>query len=337
MSTRHPIMKIRARTGTAWLAFALTIVTLTPRAHGDTWPERPLRLVVPFPAGGAVDSAARLVAQTLAEQGALRGQALVVENRAGASGSIGTQSVAHATADGQTLLFATGSTHGTNPAVMARLPYDPVASFAPVILVASTPYLLLVHPSIPARSLAELLALARKNPGRLNYASYGPGSSNHLATELLRASTRIDIVHVPYKGGAPAIAGLVAGEVQLLLDVWSSSGSHASAGRMRLLAVASSQRVPFAPETPTFIEAGMPGYRAGTFYGIFAPAGTPDARVALLNEALNRVLEQADTRARLIAQGAEPAGGTPEQLATRVSEEIALWRALVRSQGLAFD
>ena len=316
---------------------ALVAITRPVPAIAESWPDRPLRLVVPFPAGGAVDIAARLVAQALAEQSALRGQTIVVDNRAGASGSIGSQSVARAPADGLTLLFATGSTHGTNPAVTTHLPYDPVRDFAPVILVASTPYLVLVHPSLPVHNLAELLALARSRPGQLNYASYGSGSSNHLATELLRARTGIDIVHVPYKGGAPAIADLVAGQVQILLDVWSSSGGHVTSGRMRLLAVASARRPAFAPDTPTVGESGVAGYSAGTFYAVLVPAGTPAARVTTLNEGLNRALDQPELRARLLAQGAEPAGGPPEQLASRIADEITTWRTLVKSRGLVFD
>jgi tripartite-type tricarboxylate transporter receptor subunit TctC len=316
----------------------LVLAVLVPgTACAQGWPERPIRLVVPFPAGGAVDIVARLVMQRLAELPALRAQAVVVENRAGASGSIGSEGVARASPDGYTLLLGTGSTHGTNPAVMARLPYDPIEDFAPVILMANTPYLLLVHPSVPARSLPELLALARAQPGRLHYASYGPGSSNHLATERLRALTGVDLVHVPYKGGAPAVAALVAGEIQMLLDVWVSSGPHVRAGRLRLLATAADQRASSAPDTPTFTEAGLAGFQAGTFYGVFAPAGTPAERVALLNRAINQVIAEPETRQRLLAQGAEPLGGAPGLLSARVRDEVLTWRALVKDRRLSFD
>ena len=303
-------------------------------ACAQSYPERPVRMVVPFPAGGTVDAVARSIAQKLAE--ALR-QPFVVENRAGGAGSIGSEAVARAAPDGYTLLMGTASTHGSNPAVQKALPYDAVRDFAPVVLVASTPYILVVHPSVPANTLAELLALARAQPGRLNYGSYGAGSSNHLASELFRALTGVDIVHVPYKGGAPALADLLAGQVQMMFDVFTTSGPQLRSGKLRLLGVGAARRSTLAPDAPTLAEAGVSGFEAGTFFGLFAPAATPRQLVARLNEEANRALLAPDLRERLAAAGAEPGGGSPEQLGQAVATEVAKWTRLVRERNLRFD
>ena len=291
-------------------------------------------MVVPFPAGGTVDAVARGIAQKLSET--LR-QPFVVENRAGGAGSIGAEAVARAAPDGYMLLMGTASTHGSNPAVQKGLPYDAIRDFAPVILVASTPYILVVHPSVPANTVAELLALARAQPGRLNYGSYGAGSSNHLASELFRAITGVDIVHVPYKGGAPALADLLAGQVQMMFDVFATSGPQLRSGKLRLLGVGAARRSTLAPDVPTLAEAGVSGFEAGTFFGLFAPAATPRPLVARLNEEANRALLLPELRERLAAAGAEPGGGSPEQLGQAVTTEVAKWTRLVRERNLRFD
>ena len=303
-------------------------------ACAQSYPERPVRMVVPFPAGGTVDAVARGIAQKLSET--LR-QPFVVENRAGGAGSIGAEAVARAAPDGYMLLMGTASTHGSNPAVQKGLPYDAIRDFAPVILVASTPYILVVHPSVPANTVAELLALARAQPGRLNYGSYGAGSSNHLASELFRALTGVDIVHVPYKGGAPALADLLAGQVQMMFDVFATSGPQLRSGKLRLLGVGAARRSTLAPDTPTLAEAGVSGFEAGTFFGLFAPAATPRPLVARLNEEANRGLLLPELRERLAAAGAEPGGGSPEQLGQAVTTEVAKWTRLVRERNLRFD
>ena len=305
-----------------------------PPANAQTYPERPVRLIVPFPAGGTVDAVARNIAQKLSD--ALR-HPMVVENRAGGAGSIGTETVARAAPDGYTLLMGTASTHGSNPAVQKQLPYDAIRDFAPVALVASTPYILVVHPSVPANSVPELLALARAQPGRLNYGSYGAGSSNHLATELFRAITGADIVHVPYKGGAPALADLLAGQVQMMFDVFTTSGPQVRTGKLRLLGVGALRRSSLAPDVPTLAEAGVPGFEAGTFFGLFAPLATPRIVVFRLNEEVNRALLAPEIRERLAAVGAEPGGGSPELLAQTVAAEVAKWTRLVRDRNLRFD
>ena len=318
-----------------WMAAALwMVIGGVGSACAQSYPERPVRMVVPFPAGGTVDAVARGIAQKLAE--ALR-QPFVVDNRAGGAGSIGSEAVARAAPDGYTLLMGTASTHGSNPAVQKALPYDAVRDFAPVILVASTPYILVVHPSLPATTVAELLALARAQPARLNYGSYGAGSSNHLASELFRALTGVDIVHVPYKGGAPALADLLAGQVQMMFDVFATSGPQLRSGKLRLLGVGAARRSTLAPDAPTLAEAGVNGFEAGTFFGLFAPAATPRPLVARLNEEANRALMLPDVRERLAAAGAEPGGGSPEQLGQAVATEVAKWTRLVRERNLRFD
>ena len=303
-------------------------------AAAQSYPERAIRLIVPFPAGGTVDSIARTLARELAE--ALR-QPVLVENRAGGAGSIGSEAVAKAAPDGYTLLMGTASTHGTNPAVQKSLPYDPVKDFAPVALVATTPYILVVNPSVPAATTAEFLALVREQPGKLNYGSYGNGSSNHLATELFRSITGADIVHVPYKGGAPAMTDLLAGQVQLMFDVFTTSSPHLRSGKLKLLGVGTVRRSALAPDTPTLAEAGVVGFEASTFFGVFAPAGTPRPIIERLNGEINRALGAADVKERLSAAGADPGGGTPEQLGQLVAAEVAKWTRLVRDRNLRFD
>ncbi|MEO7404733.1 MAG: tripartite tricarboxylate transporter substrate binding protein [Burkholderiales bacterium] len=289
---------------------------------------------MPFPAGGTVDAIARTLAQKLTEP--LK-QPVVVENRAGGAGSIGSDAVAKAAPDGYLLLIGTASTHGTNPVVQKALPYDPVRDFAPVALVGSTPYILVVNANVPANSLAELLAAARAKPGVLNYGSYGSGSSNHLATELFRALSGADIVHVPYKGGAPALAGLLAGEVQMMFDVFTTSGPQIKAGKLKLLGVGAAKRSGLAPEAPTLAEAGLAGYEASTFFGLFAPLATPRAIVDRLNSEVNRAITAPDVRDRFTAVGAEPGGGAPEVLGSTVAAEVAKWTKLVRERKLRFE
>ncbi len=298
------------------------------------YPDRPLRLVVPFPPGGTVDLIARIVAERIAPG---LGQTVVVDNRAGAGGAIGADAVARAAPDGYTILQGTGSTHGTNPAVNKKLPYDPIKDFDPIVMIARTPYILVAHPAIAANTVRELVALAKAQPGKINFASYGSGSSNHLAAELFKAMAGIDLVHVPYKGAAPAVAAIVAGEVQVIFDVVGTSVQHIKAGKMKLLGVGSAQRSPVAPDAPTLAESGVAGFDAGTFFGVFAPAGTPRAIVDRLNREVVKVLGMPAVRERLVMMGNEIAGGPPEALGEAVSQEVAKWRRLVREQNLMFD
>ena len=269
------------------------------------YPDRPLRLIVPFPPGGTVDLIARIVAERIAPG---LGQTVVVDNRAGAGGAIGADAVARAAPDGYTILQGTGSTHGTNPAVNKKLPYDPIKDIDPIVMIARTPYILVAHPAIAANTVRELVALAKAQPGKINFASYGSGSSNHLAAELFKAMAGIDLVHVPYKGAAPAVAAIVAGEVQVIFDVVGTSGQHIKAGKMKLLGVGSPQRSPVAPDAPTLAESGVAGFDAGTFFGLFAPAATPRAIVDRLNREVVKVLAMPAERERLVMMGQEYLG-----------------------------
>lgn len=302
-------------------------------AIAQTYPDRPVRVINPFPAGGSGDAVVRIVFEKV---GAALGQPFVVEARTGAAGSIGTDSVAKAAPDGYTLILGTASTFGTNSSTQKNLPYDPVRDFTPVVMMASTPYLLLVNPSVPAGNLGELIAYARVNPGKLNYGSFGNGSSNHLAYELLKQQTGMDMVHVPYKGGAPLIAALLGGEVQSSLDVYATAMPQVRSGKFKLLGVAADKRFPLIPDVPTLAEQGYP-VTGGTFFAILGPAKLPAHVVTTLNREINRALAQPEVRERLAQLGVEVVGGTPEQLDEAVRKEVDKWAKLVKARSLAFD
>jgi tripartite-type tricarboxylate transporter receptor subunit TctC len=298
-----------------------------PAALAQTYPAKPVRLIVPFPAGGNADIFARVLSQKLAETWS---HGVVVDNRAGAAGIIGTQFVAKAPADGYTLLMGTTGTHTTNPAVYEKLPYDPLKDFAPVSNFADSPFLLVVHPSVPAQNLKQLIALARARPGQLHYASFGTGSSAHLAGEMLRTAARIDIVHVPYKGGPPALADVVGGHVALMFNSLPAVVPQVRAGRLRAIALAAAKRAPSVPEMPTFAEAGIPDLEAGSWYGLLAPAGTPKDVVTRLHSEVVRILALPDVKQRLAAEGAVAIGNTPEQFADQLRRDTARWAKVAR-------
>jgi tripartite-type tricarboxylate transporter receptor subunit TctC len=291
------------------------------------YPAKPIRIVVPFPAGGNADIFARAFAQKLGDAWK---QTPIVDNRAGAAGIIGTQFVAKSPADGYTLLFGTTGTHTTNPAVYAKLPYDPVKDFAPVSNFADSPFLLVVHPSVPANTLQGLIALARARPGQLDYASFGAGSSAHLAGEMLRTMAGINIVHVAYKGGPPAVNDLVGGHVALMFNSMPAVLPLVKSARLRALAVAAAKRAPTLPELPTFGEAGLAGFEAGSWYGVLAPAGTPREVVTRLHGETVRMLGLPDVRQKLASEGAEAIGNTPEEFAAQIQRDIARWAKVAR-------
>jgi hypothetical protein len=309
----------------AWAALAATAVA-------QDYPSRPLRYVVPFTAGGGGDIIIREVAQRLT---ARLGQTVIVDNRAGAGGSLGTEIVARAPADGYTLLMANVAPMAINVSVYKKLNYDPAKDFAPVTLLASFPNILVLHPSVPARTLPQLIALARSKPGQLTYASAGAGSTTHLAAEFFRSRAQVDVIHVPYKGGGAALIDLVAGQVTLYFSSLPAALPMVRTGRLRALGVTGLTRSVAAPDVPTIAESGFAGFEAVTWIGAVAPAGTPPAIITRLNRELVEIMQAGDMREKMIAQGAEPLTNTPEQFAAYIKSEIGKWAAVVKQAGIA--
>jgi len=309
----------------AWAALAATAVA-------QDYPSRPLRYVVPFTAGGGGDIIIREVAQRLTVR---LGQTVIVDNRAGAGGSLGTEIVARAPADGYTLLMANVAPMAINVSVYKKLNYDPAKDFAPVTLLASFPNILVLHPSVPARTLPQLIALARSKPGQLTYASAGAGSTTHLAAEFFRSRAQVDLIHVPYKGGGAALIDLVAGQVTLYFSSLPAALPMVRTGRLRALGVTGLTRSVAAPDVPTIAESGFAGFEAVTWIGAVAPAGTPPAIITRLNRELVEIMQAGDMREKMIAQGAEPLTNTPEQFAAYIKSEIGKWAAVVKQAGIA--
>jgi tripartite-type tricarboxylate transporter receptor subunit TctC len=297
--------------------------------------ERPIRLVVPVPPGGSLNLYTRFIAQRLTES---LGQQVIVDHRPGANGMIGADIVAKAAADGHTLLMGATPTLAISVTLYAgKIPYNPVTDFAPITLVAKAPSVLAAHPAVAARDLKELIALARSNPGKLNYASSGTGSGNHLMGEMLKAAAGIDIVHVPYAGGGPGLIALLAREVELMITPPPTLLPMAKAGRVRLLAVSSAQRSPAMPDVPTIAESGFPGFEATVWYCVVAPRGTPPAVVSRLHGALTAILRSAEFRDRLLADGATAETSSPEELSAWVKSEIAKFARVIRTAGVRAD
>jgi len=312
-------------------AAAAVLIAQISTSH-EQFPNRPIRIVVPFTPGGATDVVTRIVAQKLSEQFARQ---VVTDNRGGAGGIVGAEFVARAPADGYTLVMGTSGTHAINVSLYPRLSYDPVKDFAPITRVSLLPSMIVVHPSVPAKNVRELIALAKKNPGQLTYAS--SGSAQYLTGALFTSMAGIEMVHVPYKGGGQALPAQLGGEVALSFSTVVSSLPHVTSGRLRGLAVTSAKRTPAAPDFPTVAESGLPGYEAVSWYGLFAPAGTPRDIIARLNAETVRVLKLADVRQLMLAQGAEPVSETPEQFAALVKADIAKWGEVVRKSGARAD
>jgi tripartite-type tricarboxylate transporter receptor subunit TctC len=307
---------------------------LAESALAQVYPSKPIRLIVPFAAGGGNDNVARLVGKRLADS---LGQPLVVDNRPGAGGVVGAELAAKAAPDGYTLFLGGVGSHAINPNLHEKLPYDPIRDFSPVALLAQAPLVLAVHPSVPARDIAEFIAYARAHPGRLNYASNGNGSSSQLAAVMFDSMAGVDMVHVPYKGLSPALTDLLAGEVQLMFSSVVAILPHIKAGRLRGLAVTGAKRLPSMADLPTVAESGFPGYEASSWYGILAPAGTPREVVLKLNAELNRALAQPEVRASLVAEGAEPVGGSPEQFAAHIRGEKERLGKLIRDAKIRLE
>ncbi len=300
-------------------------------AHGQSFPVKPVRMIIAFPAGGGSDIVGRALAQELTQ---LLGQPVVVDNRGGAGGIIGTELGARAAPDGYTLTVGSSGGFAITPHLNPRLPYDPVKDFAPVGLFTRLTFVVDVHPSVPAKSVKELLALARAQPGKLNFGSSGQGATAHLATELFMSMTRVKMTHVPYKGAAAAVTGVIAGEVDVLFDSMPTTLPHARSGRIRPLAVTTQQRSALLPQLPTLNEAGVRGYELASWFGIFAPAGTPRAVVERLNAAINAATQRPEMKERLLGQGAEPLSGTPEDLAAYLRRELDKYGKIIREAGV---
>ena len=300
----------------------------------DRYPSKPIRLVVPFPAGGSTDIIGRLVGQKLSER---LGQPVVVENRGGAGGTIGTENAAKSPPDGYTLLLSTTSTLAVAPAAYSKLPYDPVRDFAPISLVAITPYLLVVNTDVKANDLAGFVALAKSQPGKLNYASAGHGTTTHLAMEMLNQAAGIDVVHIPFKGNAPAEVGVLSGEVQALFGSMPALLQQTKAGKLRPLAVGSSARSPALPDVPTVAESGYKGFEATLWLGVSAPAGTPKPVLDRLETELRAIVAMPDFRDGLAKNGADPISNSSAEFAKLIDAEIARYGKAVKAANIKLD
>lgn len=311
------------------------LLAIAGNAVAQNYPAKAVRMVVPYPAGGTYDIYARVIGQRLTE---VWGQPLVIENRAGANAIIGTDLVAKSAPDGYTIMMGGIGPHGINPSLYPKLPYDPVRDFAPVIHVASAPNVLIVHPSVSAQSVNDLISLARSRPGELSFSSAGSGSSQHLSAELLKSLIGLKMTHVPYKGGAPGAAAVVAGDVSLMFASASDALKFVGAGRVRALAVTGEKRVSALPNVPTMIEAGVPGFVADAWFGVLAPAATAPDIVGKLNIDIGSALKVPEVAERVSLQGsAVIIGGSSEQFGAFIRNEIAKWAAVVKSSGAKVD
>jgi len=311
-------------------ALAVLLLASAASAQESAWPSRTIQIVVPYTPGTGADILARILGPKLAERWKV---GVVTDNCAGASGNIGTDFVAKSAPDGYTLL-CTATSFGTNPAINHKLPFDPVKSFAPVILLATSSVAVIVTPGLPARSMREFLELARSQPGKLYYSSPGSGGPQHLAMELLKLDARIDLVHVPYKGSGGALADLVGGHVQAMIVSLQTVAPYVQSGKLRMLAVMSAERSPAFPDVPTLKELGLADLEVDTWYGVFAPAGTAGAIISKLNAEVNALLKQPEVRELLAKQGLVPAGGTPERFGELVRKELARWSRVVATAGI---
>jgi len=323
-----------ARSIRAALILPVVFVISVSTAVAQGYPNKPVRLIIAQGAGSATDIMGRIIGQKMSDA---LGQQFVIDNRAGAGGLLGTELAAKATPDGHTLFLASISTHGVNPALYRKLPYDPVRDFAPVSMTGLTANLFVVHPSVTAASVSELIALVKARPGQLNFASPGNGSSQHLATELFKSMAGgLKVGHVPYKGGPPAITAVMAGEVAGMMPAMPLALPHVKSRKVRAIAVTTAARIPEMPEIPTVAET-VPGFEVVTWYGLMAPAATPKAVIAILNKTAVAQLALPDTRKSLAASGLSPLAGTPEEMSTFVRAELAKWSKVARDAGIRLD
>jgi len=313
---------------------AALLVAVAPLALADAYPTKPIHFIVPYPAGGPLDTVARLLGQKVSES---VHQAVVVENRPGAGGNIGAEAVARSAPDGYTILMGAVATHAINPTLYSSIPYDPVKDFAPVTQVAWTPNVLVVNPKLPVHDVKEFVAYAKAHPGELNFGSGSTGSAGHLAGELFKTMAGVQMVHVPYKGAGPAMQDLIGGQIQLMFDNLASSLGQIRAAKVRALAVTTAKRSSLAPELPTIAESGLPGFDISTWFGIFAPGGTPRPVVDRLHDEFVKALDAPEVRATMNKMGAEPVGNTPEQFAAYIQSEAKKYAQVIKASGAKVD
>ncbi|MCY1162798.1 MAG: tripartite tricarboxylate transporter substrate binding protein [Pseudomonadota bacterium] len=322
------------RSLTAAVALGTGLLASVPAAAQAAYPSKTITMIVPFSAGGTTDILARIVSQALTAE---LGQSVIVDNRAGAGGNIGGQAAARATADGYTLFMGTVGTHAINATLYKKMPFDPIKDFAPLTRVANVPNLLVANPKQPFKNVKELIAYAKAHPGELNFGSSGNGSSIHLSGELFKTMAKVDMQHVPYKGSAPAVTDLLGNQIAIMFDNMPSAIQHVRSGKLRPIAVTTAKRSPELPDVPTIAESGVPGYEATSWFGLFAPAGTPPAVVARLNTAIVKVLAKADVKKKINEQGAEVYSETPEQFSAFIQKESVKWGKVVRESGASVD
>jgi tripartite-type tricarboxylate transporter receptor subunit TctC len=319
-----------------WLSAALVClsgVSIAGLAHAQSWPTKPIKLIVPYPPGGGTDVIARIVQEPLAKE---LGQQVIIDNRGGAGGSIGSALAAQSPSDGYTVLF-TLSSHTINPAIYTKLPFDTEKDFSSVVTVASLPQILVANPNFPAKTVKEVIEMAKAKPGSISYASVGNGSPGHLAGAMMATDAGVDMTHIPYRGGGPAVTDVMAGQVPLLWVSIPAAAQFVKAGKLRALAVSTVKRSAVFPDVPTMVESGFKGFEVDSWYAMFVPAKTPQAIIDRINKAAVNVLAQPEVKERLLGQGAEAVGDTPAQLSGVVKKEIAKWKQVVKSANIKVD
>ena len=325
---------MNAITRTLAALFAATMLLAGNEAAAQPWPAKPVKWVVPFAPGGTTDILARTVGDKLSQA---LGQPVIIENKPGAGGGVGAEFVAKSPPDGYTIMGGTISTHAINASLYKNLPYDPVRDFVPIVLLARVPNMLVVNIDVPAKNVAELVALLKANPGKYTFASSGNGTSQHLSGELFKSMSGTDMQHIPYKGSPPALQDVMGGQVTMTFDNITTAWTLAKAGKLRALAVTTASRSAVAPDVPTLAESGLPGFEVGSWQGVFAPAGTPPEIVKRLNTEIVKILKLPDVSERLVGLGAEPVGNTSEEFTALVKAEVVKWADVVKKSGAKVD
>jgi tripartite-type tricarboxylate transporter receptor subunit TctC len=316
------------------LVAALVLSAASTMAHAQAWPSKPIRYIVPFAAGGTTDILARTISEKLS---IALGQPVVVENKPGAGGGVGAAETAKAAPDGYTIMGGTISTHAINATLYSKLPYDPVKDFIPITLIARVPNMLVINNDIPAKNVAELIALMKASPGKWSFASSGNGTSQHLSGELFKGMAGVEMQHIPYKGSPPALTDVMGGQVNMTFDNITTAWVLAKGGKLRAIAVTTAQRSPVAPDVPTLAESGLPGYEIGSWQGVFAPAGTPPDIVKRLNTEIVKIINSPDVQKKLLELGAEPVANSSEDFTAFVKTEVVKWGDVVKKSGAKVD